>query len=504
MKNLIITLIVGVLCSNFVQAQVEGALGYYRDALLFSQTYQGGTARMQGIGGAQIALGGDISAGNSNPAGLGFFRRSTLTFTPSLDFSTAEANYVGRSTEDFNTNFNFGQLGIVFHNPFNDEEGDFKGGSFSITFTRINNFYNSVYLDARNDQSIIDSYIDRALGLEPDQLPNDLWNAYNHYLINPFTNTNDQGDEFTAYDAFVTGFPRQVERIKTRGKQNQWDFSYGGNYRDLIYFGMSAGVATVDYKQTSTYTESDFVDSNGNSDPALDAVSTQNILSISGVGVNSTMGIIVRPFNNFRFGFSAKTPTFYDLKDESSQDLLTEYRDYAYDDGDTTILLEGDYDINSTFSQFRLRTPWKLSFGTAFFFGKNGFISADIDYLDYSNVKIRSSDFNPTEDNQSIRQLYQSAINLRVGAEYRVGVLRIRAGYGRQGDPFASSDIDNSVQRISGGLGYRNKNVFLDLSAVHSKYKSFRSPYTFFDGTGPTASIINKNLNVSATVGFNF
>ena len=44
------------------------AQGYVESALLFSRTRPGGSARIQGAGGAQIALGGDYSSALSNPA----------------------------------------------------------------------------------------------------------------------------------------------------------------------------------------------------------------------------------------------------------------------------------------------------------------------------------------------------------------------------------------------------------------------------------------------------
>jgi hypothetical protein len=43
------------------------------DALRYSMTGYGGTARARAIGGAIVALGGDISSASVNPAGLAFF-----------------------------------------------------------------------------------------------------------------------------------------------------------------------------------------------------------------------------------------------------------------------------------------------------------------------------------------------------------------------------------------------------------------------------------------------
>ena len=69
-KTLIILLIIQSVVSNSQQ----GPYGYYRDALIFGQnnSLYGSTARIQGVGGAAVALGGDLSSITANPAGLGF------------------------------------------------------------------------------------------------------------------------------------------------------------------------------------------------------------------------------------------------------------------------------------------------------------------------------------------------------------------------------------------------------------------------------------------------
>ena len=117
MKGLIkLTLIsLGLVCASLsIQAQVaNGSFGYYNDALLFSRTSFGGTARIQALGGAQVSLGGDQSSAGSNPAGLGFYNRSTFAFTPALNFHNADALYLDDNTSSYRNNFNFGKTWII-------------------------------------------------------------------------------------------------------------------------------------------------------------------------------------------------------------------------------------------------------------------------------------------------------------------------------------------------------------------------------------------------------
>src|SRR5690606_21811866 len=83
MKAKITLLISAWVCFACVKASaqmVPGAYDYHELALLFSQYNYKGTARIQGIGGAQVSLGGDLSSALSNPAGLGFYNRSEFSF----------------------------------------------------------------------------------------------------------------------------------------------------------------------------------------------------------------------------------------------------------------------------------------------------------------------------------------------------------------------------------------------------------------------------------------
>ena len=141
----------------------------------------------------------------------------------------------------------------------------------------------------------------------------------------------------------------------------------------------------------------------------------------------------------------------------------------------------------------------------AFFFQKNGFISADIEYVDYSNTNLSSNDFPTTADNRTIEQLYTSVVNFRVGGEYRYDIFRFRGGFGYYGDPDTTEIVDLSRTEFSLGAGVRLKNFFIDLGVVSSfANESSYSPYTFFDGTGPTANIETNNTNAVLTLGFNF
>ena len=533
MKRLIILGLTSFMCSlqGFSQV-VEGAYGYFNDALLFSQTQSFGTARMQAIAGAQAALGGDVNSAYANPAGLGFVRKSMVTITPSMNFYNSESEYFDMFTSDSKENFNVANLGVVFSFAKRDiEKGKFRGGSFAITLTRENNFHRKYNYGAYNPQaigksSIIDSWVDRAWGIHEDNLRGILQGAYDHYLISPYSHSDDPsftiydkyiGNQFTGEDRWIGDNPFQEDVVEVKGRQQQWDFSYGGNFDDILYFGASLSLNSIQYEKQSTFTEWEYLllteNINDNiPDDAINNVSTRSTLEIRGRGISGTMGFILRPVDFLRIGVSATTPTGYDMTEESSQDLVTSFNDWEYSVAkDSSVLLQDFYNEYFTLAEYKLRTPGKVTAGTAFFLGKYGFISADVDWINYSKARYKSDDFEVDADNQTIKNIYQNTMNFRVGGEVRVNKVRLRGGYSYQGDPFVDSVIDNSVKKITGGIGFRSKAFFVDLAAVHSQHKTLNSPYNIYDYSenvpkdiSPVAFTVNKNLNISLTVGVNF
>ena len=227
----------------------ENAIGYFNEALLFSRTVPGGTARIQALGGTQVALGGDISNIYSNPAGLGFFNRSQVSFSPALKLYNNDAEYFGLNTRDNGGQFNFANLGVVFSSPKSNANSSWKGGSFGISYTKTNNFNNQFTYEGRNpNSSIIDQFLESANGILIDDLGGLTGLAYDAYLINPVL--DQQGNVVDReYFSFILGLPFQREVVTTEGSQSQWSISYGGNVADRFYFGVGLGISSVNYEQ---------------------------------------------------------------------------------------------------------------------------------------------------------------------------------------------------------------------------------------------------------------
>lgn len=471
---------------------------YATDALRFSQTSYGSTARFKGLAGAQIGIGGDLSALGGNPAGLGLFTRSEFSLTPELNNYSTQSLYLNSQTKSSEDRLNLAQAAAVWNFPIYKKEGaDLRTGWLNYTvgvgYNRTNDFGNNIVFSGANFQnSIADYFADLAtIGYgEPTTLPTGTLEsmAYEDYLIN-YDPTTDTYSPATALN-------NDQRRSELRsGSQSEMNFALGANYSNKFYIGASINLVSLKYTSDTEYTEQGL---NFTEDSDYNLSFRQNQIT-KGSGVNGRLGVLFRPSDALRFGVTFETPTYYTIDDSYAEVLNTRYTP------ELPIAPVGNAEQYYDFS-YKLRTPVKVSGGIGVFFTKNGFIAADVDYVDYSKITFSSADNGNADriadENRFVLANYQSAVNYRLGAEYKLERFMLRAGYGVQGSPY--KELKNEIKTYSAGLGYRFSKFYLDLSYQNMKFDTEMKPYTLQSGTAPSASIENAKNNVYVTLGARF
>lgn len=497
------------------------------NALLFSRTRPTGSARIQALGGTQVSLGGDYSSAFSNPAGLGMYNRSEVTFSPGLTMSDMSSTYLGNKTSASKSMINIPGLSFVYHHESGNTSG-FLGGGFGLSVTRINDFNREFrYRGTNSDNSIIDYFIDDAYGLDPESFlwqpnedPGDNFRsltglAYNNFLIEDFLENGQY-----AYRSVLSplpaepGFPAEVRTVdqeeisESKGSQYQWSISYGANFNDNLFIGAGLGITSIRYKISQIFRESNFRYSEDDEYQPIDNFNTNEYYDIRGSGVNFTVGAIYRPLDFLQIGASLVTPSFYKLTDTYSARITSEWNYFGDPDNpsfpDQRDVTEHFEDI-PLISEYNISTPLRVTTG-ATFISKFGFISADVEFVNYSKAKYNSDitgDFSP--ENDGIKSAYKSVVNYRVGAEYRHDIFRVRAGFNYMADPHRqTSGLDRSIKSFSGGLGVKMDSFFADVGAVFSSTEGSRSPYFSSIAPNPVALQKLKTANYILTVGFTF
>lgn len=456
------------------------------DALRYSRLSPTGTARFTAMGGAFGALGADFSSLSHNPAGIGLYTRSEFSITPSLYVGSSESRYMGDIREDEKYNFNLGNIGIVLVQDLTmrNPSSQWKRVQFGFGMNRMANFHNRVLISGFNEtSSYLTPIVDESQGVSLDDLDNfGAGLAYDTELM-----WNDVNGVY--YIDMPNGGVIQRKSIESSGAINEMVFSFGANYNDQVYLGATLGVPYISYKETSIYTETD----TENRSDYFDSFTRIDELETSGTGINLKVGIIVRPTDFIRLGGAIETPTFYSMSDDFSTSFRSRFDTASSKRASAT----GYYD-------YELNTPFKAMAGVGIILGKSGLISADYQYLNYSNARLRADDYDFEGENDAIRESYNVAHNLRFGAEWRLGLLSLRGGYAISANPYKEGT--NSVMNTySAGLGVRGGRVFADLTwAMNDMDDEYHLYSTPFNAEPPVADTQITNSMFLFTLGFRF
>ncbi len=515
---------------------------FIEQALLFSRQNAGGSARMQAMGGAQVALGGDYSSGLSNPAGLGFYNRNEFTITPALSFQSSSGTYRTAELDGSNnviySKFNSSLsnsfvslpgLSVVFGANKNDDRAPFLGGTFSISLNRINDFNGGFeYKGQNNGTSMVDYMLEASSGYTKDQFDSEYdpnfsdpgkgdnvntpaFLGYQNYLIGPTTANG------TTYFTDVTGKPLQSELVKTSGSQNQWSIAYGANFTDKVFLGASIGIVSTRYEYDKTYKEN-YTGQAMNCNSCFNSFELKENRATIGSGVNLTLGAIYKPVEFFQVGVSYSTPTAYQLSDTYKASMNSSWNNFDYYGNGSRILSKEKFSTFDDPVSYSLSTPARFTFGAAVFYPKKGFVSVDVELINYSRATMSGfseqtyslnisadSDVNPT-----VSSRFTSATNLRLGGEYRWKKFRFRGGMNVMGDPYLRKPTNRvnysltGLSSVSGGIGYRDTKFFVDMAVIQTQGNGYYLPYSVASNINPDLNYLNTTTRVMFTVGFPF
>ncbi len=516
------------------------------DAYQLSRYDLRGTARFMSMGGG--ALGGDLSTLNQNPGGIGVYRKSEIGFTLDIDMQSTQTKSTIDKIKESQTKVGVNNFGYVGSAYTGSDIMPFFNWGFS--YGRVNSF-NRRYRGSVDMNGSLSNYIagfTTADGWDSGYLESseaNYWDrnhapwlsllAYNSFMINPVGGTTNQYNGLWKNGATYGVSDFDVEE---KGFVDEYEINLGGNFNDIVYWGIGVGITDIDYQQAVYYEEYlnnaciPVIDQGGNvvagqpqQTPGDVGFGLDSYKHINGTGVNVKAGLIVKPINELRLGFAVHSPTYYNLN--QSNDGIVDYG-YGYN---TDPLKPGYTESPIESYSWKFRTPWRMMVSAAAVLGSSAIVSVDYEYRPYQNMVTKFADGDDCNDvNGDIKNYYKAANIIRLGAEYRVTPnFSVRAGYAYESTPtgaevrndemmvYTSSPydtgttpsytLDNSTQYITCGLGYRYKNFYADAAYVHKSRTSEFHPYTGSNGytANPyTAEVKDNNNSIVLSLGFKF
>ncbi len=485
------------------------------DALRYAQSDIQGTARFRALSGAFGALGGDMSAVGLNPAGSAIFNNNHVSFSISNLNVNNDLTYFNNTTSASNSDFDFHQAGAAF--VFTSANNSpWKKIVLSVAYDKTNNFdtdwtsrgtnnqrsIDSYFLQnaqglrladisAINGESLIDAYINigQDLGTQNQQA----FLGFESFILEP-DDIND--DNNTNYTSNVGQGPYDQEYVYAEtGYNGKVSFNIATQYQDRIYLGLNLNSHFINYDRLTRLSET-----NDDVGSVINDIFFENTLSTTGAGFSFQLGSIIKVNQHLRLGLTYDSPTWYTIRDETTQYLETFSIDGITGTPNETFIV--DPRVVNIFPDYRLQTPAKLTGSAAIIFGKQGLLSFDYSRKDFSKTKFKpSSDAVFAQQNALISDFLKVANTYRIGGEYKYNQFSFRGGYRLEESPYEDDDFYGDLTGYSFGIGYNFGNTKLDLTYDASE-RDFNQQL-FNVGLTDSTAINRTNDNITLSLSFN-
>lgn len=491
--RLTIAMLITVAQVTYVNAQDAS------DALRYSQTFFGGSARSMGMAGSFSALGADVGAMTTNPAGLARFSKSSFSFSMGPQNTNYSSTYNLNSSSSSRTSFPVQGLALVIHTPKMNEYG-WKSVQSTFAYNRLASFNAQRHYEGYNFQSLLGAYSAEGFGVSPSSLWDynrfTTWMAYETYAIDDYQTA--LGIEY---------FPRinegdsiyHKQTINSNGGISEYSYALSGNYNNTLYIGGSINLQNIRYNEDKFHNEQ-MLQSSGLSLKSFDYdFSYQS----RGLGVNGRLGMIWLPTDEMRVGFAVHTPTVMRFNEEFSAGM-TAVHDFG------TIAVDGNSRPSGDF-KYRFRSPLRMTGSLAYVFEKRLAMNVDLELVDYSASELLSSNnifyqSNFVNQNARISDFYRRVLNTRLGLEYAMTPeWFVRCGYALY--PRAISNRHKNAAEgnhfFGAGIGYRKGTFSIDLAYLQHR---FTSEYYAFNSEDSINQVVfnQQRHSLTITLGFRF
>jgi hypothetical protein len=489
MKRQLLVLALGL---SFLGLQAQTTEDLYR----YLQSYQGGSARITGLGQAGGALKGDLYSISINPAAAALFDYGAFSVSTAL-----------------NNNSNRSQTG-EFTDTASSATLKINQASGLLVFVSDKSVWNKITFGFSYDQTAAYDNRIKAGGFAEEGLDHFFlgFAEQNNYIdLLPFDNEfieeayrrigADYG--YAAQQGFLgvysgligydeLGYFSRVNyygllqryNVTEKGAMGKFTLHSSISFKDRVLLGGSVAIQDLKFERFSYLNEEGY-----DSPFAASKSSFDNYLFTSGLGVSAQLGMLIKLSKAFVLGASYSTPTWYTMNDQTAQRIST---DAALED-----LSYINFGLLNFYDDYRMKLPSSLTFNVALHPSEGMSLVADYRRENYGDAQyLPNSNASFAAENQAMKSAYSTVETLGVGAEFTKGNRLIRFGYSSQSVPAIGGSIGASTA-ISTGIGYRYQNAQLDFGLRH---ETRDDNVYFFDALLPNAALVKRsNLRLIAT-----
>ena len=349
-----------------------------QDAQLLDSRDYVGTARYTAMAGAMAAVGADPSAVLDNPAGLALYRRLgvSLTLHEQLDYTRQK----GEKEDEFKSSFMLPNANFVLAFENHRSESAMRFCNFMFSFNRLHTFNRTSLGHANNQPTIANVMLDQVYNedditvrLQESDLASDNAYAdanvgwlsrlgYQTYMIDPYDIDQNGDTIFGVWSSCYGNVPVNAVKIYEVGGLDEFNVHWASLFQHHWALGLGLNVRSLSYRKTTMYEES-FITNN----TAYMHANTD--LTMSGVGVSGTIGLLYQPVQFVRLALSFQTPVAMNLTIRTDADMMV--KDNPIDAFERTPIERYTY---------RLTQPLRTTAGVTFIAGQRGLVSLQYDF----------------------------------------------------------------------------------------------------------------------------
>lgn len=507
----------------------------WQDAYLFSENNYIGTARSAAMGNAMTALGGDPGSLGINPAGSSVASYSQFYISSGLSISTAYASGTvpsgsseptgfGDEVKSSRTRFKMPSFGYTMNFDTGRRSG-LKRMSLGFVFNTTNDYTHRFNASGVNSHdSFGASLASSADGYLTNVMANEDWYAtgdaskmpawidmvgYRAGLISGVTGADgayialseviDENGQFRIAAPLYQEYGRQ-----TRGYKGDFIMNWSANWSDKFFLGINVGIVNSSYGMVEYWKEqpnnpSDFepIEFSDGTTGRFAGMTMKRDYSMEGNGIYAKLGAIWLPIPSLRLGAAIQTPTAFNVIEKYSytgqSEITGQYRGAVSSPEDTW--------------GYRIRQPFRYNLGAAFALGKLALLSADYEYVNYSQSAFKNysgdeydfGDYDFSSQNENIRNYLGASRSVRLGLEFKpLPAIAVRTGYIWQGSGVADGS-EGAKKTVSFGLGYSSSGSFYADFALRFRFMptEFIVPYSYYyapDETNPYYKVIDDGI----------
>lgn len=474
------------------------------------------------IGGTMGSLGGDITAGYVNPAGLALYRNEEAVFSFGVNSNKGKFTFRDANSSTSKNGFLLGASGYINGAP----TGKVTTRTFAFTINQTADLNSQTNYSALNNYSsfseqFAEEFSKSSLSINDvlntnSPIPYTAAPALYTYLIDTVTIGNSlvvRGAPENILDAGEA--IRQEVQKRSRGGVYELGLSYSETLNEKWLFGVTAGIPIISHSMETTLIESD---TSARTDNNFNRAVYQDEIKTTGAGINLKMGVIYRPQDYIRLGLALHSPSYMLLTENRTTSITNEGEGLIPTISASSTLFTNDQPGENRYIQ---SNPWKAILSGSYVFREvedtrrqKGFVSADIEYQHHKGGRFHAYDEEGNETagfqekrayfkqvNNIVKELYKGAFNFRVGGEMKFNIIMARLGFAYYGSPYKSSPEKVYRTMLSGGLGYRHHGFFIDLTYVYNTSKGFDLPYRLEDRENTYATTKYTRGGIFATLG---